>query len=151
MDEERETTKHAGGRPTKYRPIYCKKLIEFFSSPPVTVKKRQIVTKSGVRIEDVEVPNDLPTIEGFARKMGIAIQTVYNWERTQPEFMEAVIEARALRKNFLIQNGLKGFYQPNVWQFITQNLTDMRTQQKVEVDGVVTINLVNYANADAEE
>lgn len=145
MDKPEIHKKSLRGRPTIYRPIYCKKLVEFFERPPTKVVKRQIMTKMGMRTEDVEVPNDLPTIEGFARAMGISVRVLYEWIKIYPEFMHAFMETRSLGKEFLVQNGLKGFYQPHIFQFIAKNYTDMRDKTEMDMSAEVTINIVNYA------
>ena len=45
------------------------------------------------------------------------------------EFSVSYRKALELEKEFLIQNGLKGFYQPNIFQFIASNLTDMKNKE----------------------
>jgi hypothetical protein len=80
--------------------------------------------------------NKLPTLVGFAKHIKVAIRTVYNWadENTgsfQVEFLHAFKQAKLLQKDFLIQNGLQGLYNPIFSKFTAINITDMRDQQDV--------------------
>lgn len=119
--------KHAGGRPTDYRPEYCEQIIEFFSGELTKKLKKKITTKQGAVIEEeIEVANDLPTLVSFARKIGTSRQRLYEWEKVHPEFKDALSRARELGENFMVQNAITGRYNPKAFVFIAQNYTPMR-------------------------
>jgi hypothetical protein len=117
----------------KYRPEYCQKLIEFFSTPLFTEKERTYTTKNGtVKTETYQVPNRLPMFEVFAHEVAnVSRVTLWRWTDAYPEFAEAWERAQELQKNFLIQNGISGLYNPVFTQFVAKNITDMKDRQEV--------------------
>lgn len=123
------------GRPTKYKKQYCEEIIRFFDVPQTKIQKVTQITASGVTEFNKEVPENLPTIIGFARKIGVLSETLKEWADKYEEFSVSYRKALELEKEFLIQNGLKGFYQPNIFQFIASNLTDMRNKETKEHTG----------------
>lgn len=138
---------HAGGRPTKYRKKYCTEMLEYFSVPFTKIEKRLVMTKLGVEFVNDEKPNRLPTMEGFANKIGVIAETLIEWAKKYPEFSEAYRKALSFEKEFLVQNGLAGHYPPNIFQFIAQNLTDMKDKKEVEHSGDMKVEIVNYKGA----
>ena len=123
------------GRPTKYKKQYCEEIIRFFDVPQTKIQKVTQITASGVTEFNKEVPENLPTIIGFARKIGVLSETLKEWADKYEEFSVSYRKALEIEKEFLIQNGLKGFYQPNIFQFIASNLTDMRNKETKEHTG----------------
>jgi len=123
------------GRPTKYKKQYCEEIIRFFDVPQTKIQKVTQITASGVTEFNKEVPENLPTIIGFARKIGVLSETLKEWADKHEEFSVSYRKALELEKEFLIQNGLKGFYQPNIFQFIASNLTDMKNKETKEHTG----------------
>jgi transposase len=67
--------KHAGGRPTLYKPEYCDLAKEFMGQ--------------GF------------SLTAFAGEIDVSRETVYAWERGIPEFSDAIKVARAKRVGFL--------------------------------------------------
>lgn len=131
-----------------YKAEYCEQLIAHFSvekSEKVTVEREERTTKTGagsVKEKYRIIPNDLPTFEGFARKIGVTYKTLHAWatERTgpeesaplkHPEFGEAYNTAKEMQKEFLINNGLAGNYPPASFIFVAKNVTDMTDKQVV--------------------
>ena len=131
----------AGGRPIKYKKENPEKLVKFFSGPPYTDKvlPHYDVKTGKVKWKDYKrFANKLPTLVGFAKSIKVSIRAVYNWteenrETYQEEFMHAFTQAKLLQKDFLIQNGLQGLYNPIFSKFTAINITDMRDQQDVVV------------------
>jgi len=123
------------GRPSKYKKQYCEEIIRFFDVPQTKIQKVTKITASGVTEFHKEVPENLPTIIGFARKIGVLSETLKEWADKYEEFSVSYRKALELEKEFLIQNGLKGFYQPNIFQFIASNLTDMKNKETKEHTG----------------
>ncbi len=121
------------GQPTKYKPEYCEELIKFFDRAPF--REIEVVTKSKGGYEKIEkkrVPNQLPFFSAFARKIGVHVDTLHEWKKKHKEFSEAYKKAKALQKEFLIQNGLVGLYNATAFIFTAKNLTDMRDKTEVE-------------------
>lgn len=119
------------GRPTKYRTEYCKAIIDYFNIPATYKAKKTYITESGREfIEEIERPNSLPTMEGFACTIRVNVDTLHQWRKDYPEFSEAYTHAKALQKDILIQNGIRGLYNPQFAIFVAKNCTDMREQKK---------------------
>jgi hypothetical protein len=128
--------KEKPGQPTKYRPEYCQEILDYFGILPTYITKKTTITKSGGEItEDVERANSLPTIEGFANKLGVTTATIVNWTKDNEEFLSAYTRAKAMQKDILIQNGMKGLYNPQFAQFVATNCTDMRIKSEVAHTG----------------
>jgi hypothetical protein len=129
--------KHAGGRPTKYKPRYCEALIKFFAArKSKRVLKAHITGKNDYEKDEYEtVPNELPTFAKFARKIGVNGDTIVEWAKKYKEFSAAYNVAKELQKEFLVDNGLAGLYPPASFIFTAKNVTDMRDKQEVEVTG----------------
>lgn len=134
--EDKKTEKHAGGRPPKYDPIYCKKIIQYFKVKPyhnVNITR----VKDGKKIQTIEeVPNDLPLLEGFAASIGVHRDTVHGWTEKYSEFSDALKIAKDLQKTILVTNGLRGLYPAAAFIFTAKNVTDMRDKQVVEHEGL---------------
>lgn len=131
--------KSSKGRPTTYKPEFCDKLIEFFDVEPhcdipiehydyIKVKKR--IVKRVKWADFKRVPNKTPTLRNFAKSIKMPISTIYDWlnpkhDSFQPDFSGAFTHARAIRQDFLTENGLQGLYPPASFKFVAVNLTDM--------------------------
>jgi hypothetical protein len=134
--------KHPGGRPTKYKPGYCKAIIEFFSRAPNHKELMEVSTSEGrnsrggtndFRKEKFQlVPNEPPFFEDFATSIGVSDDTIVNWAKQHKEFLAAYNRAKFLQKRFLIVNGLAGCYPPASYIFTAKNITDMRDSHEVE-------------------
>jgi len=72
-----EQTKHAGGRPTLYNPIFIDKVKEYLG----TTGKEQ---------------TSLPTVEGFAIYLDVSRDSLYEWAKKYPKFSDTlkIIEIR---------------------------------------------------------
>ena len=138
--------KHAGGAPTKYKSEYCDKLIEHFDVEPW--EEREIphykASKKGGKIiswTDIKIlPRRMPTLRGFAKKIGVGISTVYDWTNKnhpsfQEKFSDAFTCAKEIRKEWLIDVGLSGNAPPASFKFVAVNCTDMRDKTESAITG----------------
>lgn len=129
------------GRPTLYSPDLCEKIIKYFDQP-LYLKKKKVVSKAGVPIEiEVEVPNSLPTFEGFAKTQGTSHQTLFNWTKKHSDFFDAYRQCKDIQKIFIVEHGLMGGYNPAFAKFIALNVTDLRevVNQVDENGNVITL------------
>lgn len=139
------------GRPTKYKPEYCQKLIDFFDKEVYEDVKLPHYGKDGsLKWEDIKrMPNKLPTIVDFAKSIKVGTNTVRDWKRKkhpsyQEAFSVAYAYAKELQKNFIIQNGLQGLYNPGFAIFVAKNITDMKDVQENKHTGGLTIKIEDY-------
>lgn len=142
--------KHPGGRPTKYRPIYCKLILEYFDIPPVKDVVTEIIDKKTgeLKFEHKEVANKWPTLFGFARKIGVDDETLIEWGKVHPEFSAAIKKAKSIQQDILVENALHGRYeQPfaifaakNIFKWTDKTETDITSKGKQLKVGVVAYN-----------
>ena len=93
--------KGPGGRPTKYKPEYCQLLIEHMSS--------------GL------------SYQSFAGKVSVSIETIYDWLKAHPEFLDAKKIGTVKMLEFYESVGVKGMlgeipnYNLGTWIFNMKN------------------------------
>lgn len=150
------------GRPTKFKSEYTEELIKFFDIEPykqiVTESSKEYFADGRQKKESVKyrmIPNKMPTLFGFSRKIGVNYSTVWRWsssgevEEIQKKidlaisrgetnvedftsakdlmsFCNAYKEAKELQKEFLISVGLSGAANAPFAIFTAKNVTDMR-------------------------
>ncbi|MCB0739208.1 MAG: hypothetical protein KDC92_16985 [Bacteroidetes bacterium] len=96
-------TINKGGRPTDYDPSYCERLIKHM--------------ESGL------------SYEAFAGELGVAKQTIYNWEKAHPEFLDAKRVGASKSQLFWEKAGVHGMFMggkdnpfnATVWVFNMKN------------------------------
>lgn len=122
------------GRPTDYKKAYCKQIIAHMAK--------------GL------------SLESFAGKLGVAKQTVYDWTKAHPEFLDASIIAREKCRLFYEEMGIKGmtnkisFFNDRIWRFNMINRFKDEWKERVETDltsGGEKIQSVNIASLTATD
>lgn len=117
------------GRPTKYSQEILKKVEDFLllhQDEEVEKEKKEGWVTYSTKVK-------LPTIEGFARYIGVNKSTLYEWESNYPEFSNALEEIRVEQKERLINMGLAGEYNSTIAKLILSSnhgmsdRTDMTT------------------------
>ncbi len=104
-----------GGRPTKYKPEYCQKLIDHMAQ--------------GL------------SFESFAGLIDVCLDTLYEWEKKYPEFSET--KKRGRRKQAIFWEGagrdaalgkIENF-NATAFVWMTKNMLGWREKQDVELSG----------------
>ena len=99
------------GRPTKYKPIYCKRLLEYFDKPAFIITEKTIKTKSGAIItEEIQKPAEPPFLTDFAKTIGVSRQRLYEWGKQFPAFHDALMRAKEMQEDIIAKNGLLKLY-----------------------------------------
>jgi len=130
------------GAPSKYNKEYCNKIVSFFSIPHTKEVMKTKVDKNGNEVTWYEnVPNALPTFEGFAASIGVHRETLLNWSKSNEDFFDAYKKAKDLQKNMLMDLGLRGYYNPTFAIFTAKNVTDMRDKQEVAHSGDIDLGI----------
>lgn len=133
-------------RPTKYKPEFCDKLIEFFDVEPYEKIELPHYQADGVTLKWMDyklIPQRMPTLRKFAKLISVGIRTVYEWiDRNsgsyQEEFSQAFTCAKEIRKDWLIDLGLSGLTPPLAYKFTAINVTDMVDKTDVEHSGSIS-------------
>lgn len=117
------------GRPTEYKEEYIAKVQEYLDECQDDEiergEDRNVVYKIRVK---------LPTIEGFARYIGVSKRVLYNWEELHPDFMHALDEIRTEQLERLINNGLNGDYNSTIAKLMLSSNHGMREKSDVTTD-----------------
>lgn len=122
------------GRPEEYKEEYCQQILDYFSIEPNKIILERFYYKNGDEKEkEVEVANDLPTIEGFCRKLGISKQTLHNWTKKHEEFMDAYKRAREIQEDIWVVNAMKGLYAQPFAIFAGKNMFGWRDKRETDV------------------
>lgn len=80
---------HPGGRPTDYTP--------------------ELIDELEVYLKEAVPQNmKIPTVEGFALKMGFSKDTLYEWAKLYPEFSDALNKLKMTQREVLIETGVFG-------------------------------------------
>ncbi len=124
------------GRPTKYKPEYCDKIIEYFNQPLyITVEVEKMSASGAVKVVKERVANDMPTLEGFALDIcGVAPDKLSKWAEANEDFRQAITAAKGYQKKFLFNHSMKGNYNASFSKFFAINCLGMKDSSHVETD-----------------
>ena len=124
------------GQPTKYKPEYCTKIVQFFEEYEYFTKS--IVTENvGGKLETFEklTPNKVPSLVKFARSIKVSRRVLLNWAEDYPEFLRALNDAKELIEEAYQDMGLRGYYNPVLTKYFASNYTELKETQTVEHAG----------------
>lgn len=119
------------GRPSKYDPAFAEQLLAYFD---VEACEFEIVENSKGDMCRVAKPASLPTLAGFACKIGVHRETLLNWSEVHREFFDALKMAKDHQERILVENGLMGGYDKSFAIFTAKNLIDWRDKSEVNTN-----------------
>jgi len=147
------------GRPTKYKREYCQQLIEYFNIQPYYERKETITNlKTKQKYYKYRtVANDLPSLVGFACKLGVTRDTLNEWANAvnkdnklkHKDFSDAIKKAKEYQEYIWQTNSLKGLYNTAFTIFAGKNIFNWK--EKSEITGKGDTPLVagfNYVTPD---
>jgi hypothetical protein len=102
------------GRPTKYKPAYCKQIVDYFQA------------KSDKA--------EFPIIEGFALEINIVKSTLHEWVKKQPEFSNAYKKAKYIQLQTWIDRSLDNTFKSPFTIFLGKNVFGWRDHVTLEGD-----------------
>src|SRR5690349_11818379 len=121
-------------RPSKYKPEYCEELEKFFDIEPYREVVDIYTYKDGTTKETVKLlPNDMPFIRDFAKKIGVNKDTLYEWAKKHSEFSVALKEVKDLQEKLLVVNGLNGVYNSTFAIFAAKNMIGWRDRNETQI------------------
>ena len=115
--KKKAVKKKAVGRPSDYHPVYCIDLVEHM--------------EVGL------------SYETFAAKIDVIPQTLYNWEKRFPEFLDAKKRGQIKSQLFWEELGIKGasgyilHFNTGAWVFNMKNRFKWRDVKSLDVTGKV--------------
>ena len=135
--------KFATGRPTDYKPEYCKDIVDYMSKEahlividktyyksPDFIQKNQV--EIGIPVNEIAtwtlksethkvIANRFPTFQRWCHEKDIVTSTMYRRTEEYPEFWNAYTKAKAIQESILIENTMQGVYNPGFAMFIAKN------------------------------
>lgn len=129
-------TKKKAGRPTTYRTEYADMIIDFFSPPHFLIKDMTITKPDGTQIDKTEM-EALPPIflSDFARSINVKKgyrQIFSQWAKKNPDFNDALKEAKTLEIERIRVNASLGLYHGAFSIFTLKNIAGWRDKQDIE-------------------
>jgi hypothetical protein len=127
------------GRPTKYKPEFCKQMIDYFDVPAYT----QSTDNQG---KPLFTPNMFPTLERFAAShLKVTRSTLSLWasEKNEdgspkkPDFSEAYSMCKDMQAANLQEGAMSGAYQASFAAKAATNIMDWRDKQEIEHSGSI--------------
>ena len=120
--------KHLGGRPTDYREEYINSVDTYISECVDYIEKDKKTVK-------------IPSIEGFAKKLGVNKTSLYEWQKKHPLFSNAIDKIMDEQKERLFNQGLAGNYNPMIAKLGLSANHGMKEKSEVEQSGETTIKI----------
>lgn len=130
----KQTGQPEPGQPTKYKPEYCQQLIDFFSIDPTKITADETVSSAdGDKLIARRMPQRMPWLEGFARKIGVHRNTLRDWCELHPEFAEAYETAKDLQREFIVDVALSGAAPASFAIFTMKNVCGWRDERDLKL------------------
>ena len=124
------------GRPSKYRSdFHPDDIVAYFRPAFDAVLEPERVESRQGGVKYVQAPVRLPTLAGYAAKVGVRRETLWAWARRHEAFAEAVGICKAIQEHVLINMGLLRAYVPSVTIFLLKNLLGGKDPGAVRRDG----------------
>lgn len=119
------------GRPYEYKPEYVAKVAEYIAQ--CEDEEYEFHKTRGEKSDTFEqkIKIKLPTIEGYAKYIGVNKDSLYEWEKKEPEFSDALDVLRFEQKQRLIEKGLSGDYNPTIAKLVLSANHGMKERNDV--------------------
>lgn len=131
-------------RDTRYKEKYIAEVDRYLQiNRDRTVKVvKTLSEEKGYKTYDNKLKVKLPTVEGFATYLGVTKKTLWNWQKENPEFDEAVDKIMVEQKQRLVNMGLSGEYNSTIAKLMLSHNHGMveRTDIVSKVEQVNTFN-----------
>ncbi len=133
----------------KYKEQYADELIAYFGAPATRIVYDETFDKNGNVVKRVAhvVPNEYPTFEAFAARLGVTRGTLLNWCKQSKRFEHCYARAKEMQRAKLITNTLGGFYNPQFAKFEAMNNHDMK--ERVENEGSFHVTLSDEVDEES--
>jgi hypothetical protein len=109
-----------GGRPSE-KPDNLPELVDQYLNECVDDFKGQVKSVK------------LPTISGFALKIGFNESTMYEWEKRDEQFSKSLSKIKEEQKNRLLNQGLSGNYNSTIAKLVLSANHGISENQKIDL------------------
>lgn len=107
---------NGGGTVEKYKPEYSTtKMREYLDMCEEKSQTEMIPTRDSYIIERKA---KIPTVDGYARFIGVFERTPDNWAKVHPEFARALDSLLSIQKEWILNEGIAGHYSPVITKLI---------------------------------
>ncbi len=111
------------GRPSDYRPdFHCAHIAAYFRPAFDALEEPERVESRRGGVRYVQRPVTFPTLAGYAAKIGVSQEALWEWTRQHEEFDEAVGVGQAIQEHVLVNMALLRGYVPSVAIFLLKSL-----------------------------
>ena len=118
------------GRPLKFRPEYCERILSYFRVPARRVEYKESYYPDGAlkSREPVVFAQEFPTFQGFADEIGVHFNTLRSWAENPrcTGFKEAYGRAGQLQEKNFIVGSMSGQYSASFAQFFAKSCLGYR-------------------------
>ena len=132
------------GQPTYYNKKYVERVEDYLKN---NVDLVDVITEDG-ETPPKQSKVKLPTIEGFARFIGVPRRTIYEWRDKHIEFSHTLDKILIEQQERLINKGLAGDYNSTIAKLILSSNHGMAERKDV-TSGDLPIPLLNAIQVDA--
>jgi hypothetical protein len=128
------------GRPTKYNPIYCQQILDYFEIEIQNFRDVVFTYKNGDTKETTEEEaSPLPTFRKFARSIDVDHTTLLEWCKKYPEFSTAYNRSKEAQQEFIMENALRENYSAYFAGLMMKNMFGWKEKTETEHKGEITI------------
>lgn len=135
-------------RPTDYNAQIIQKAKDYLASCE-DEEEQEIAgeSKKGTEFYRTKLRVHLPTIEGLALYIGVARDTIYEWEGQEgkEQFSDIIASLRQMQADRLISKGLSGDYNSTIAKVLLSK-HGYHDKQEVEHSGAMNVNVINFAD-----
>lgn len=129
------------GTVSMYKPEYVGQMLKYFSVSPVEVVEHE--DKKTGQITITRTVSDFPTKSGFAAKIGVHRDTIFQWaiktndkgELVYPDFADMYKRAADYQEHCLVTNTLHNRYNSSFASFLAKNLLGWKDNKGLELTG----------------
>ena len=141
------------GRPTKYKEEFVDKVEEYLQQCQdeyYDYKKSWSSSSKGESgSQEQKIKVKLPTIEGFARFLGVNKTTIYEWIKEHNKFSNAIEAIQVEQQQRLLNKGLSGDYNQTIAKLILSSNHGMVERQDVtSQDEKIEGNIIHFDNGE---
>lgn len=129
------------GRPSSYKPEYCDELLNYFLEHTIDREPDKLVKGESTNQTQYQLaPKPLPTLVGFAAKIGVAMSTLQKWADDFPEFHASRARALVIGEHLLAQDAYRGLVQFPIAAWLGNNYTlGLRDKKEVHTTTDITV------------